>query len=57
MPPADAGVPVTLKRASELTGIPVDTIEKWIAQGRLRTHPCVGRKRMVLVSDITRAET
>jgi hypothetical protein len=54
MPAADADVPVTLKRASEITGIPRETFEKWVTQGRLRTHPCVGRLRMVLVSDITR---
>ena len=54
--PTDIGIPVTIKRASELTGILVETIEKWIQQGRVKTQPCVGRKRMVLVSDITRIE-
>lgn len=44
--------PVTLARASELTGIPKETLEKWVTERRLKTYPCVGRKRMVKVRDI-----
>jgi hypothetical protein len=41
--------PVTLKRASKLTGVARETLEKWISQGRLRTYPCIGRIRMVKI--------
>jgi hypothetical protein len=52
----NAGTPVTLRKASEVTGIPVTTLEKWVTQGRLRTYPCVGRLRMVKLSDIVSEE-
>lgn len=47
-----SNVPVTLTRASEITGINRETLEKWITQGRLKTYPCIGRLRMVKISDI-----
>jgi excisionase family DNA binding protein len=47
---------MTIKQASRETGIPEQTLRKWISQKRLPVYRAVGRSVRVRLSDILKEE-
>ena len=49
-----SGISIRLGQAADMLGVTVETLRRWEADGRLRTHRSGGGQRLVPLAEVTR---